>query len=421
MNASIKRMIFSILAVLLLLAACVPASSSNQDPALVQKVIEQSVALTVAAQDIQSQSQQVIDQAVAMTVTAQNSQARGQEVFVVQQATTAPTLVPTTTDTGSTPEPASNSTPDDNAPVVRSISPNTGFTTGVVRVVITGENFIPGRGFTHFYFDTAEAAYVDCKSTTECTATAPQIEIVEPAGTSVTVTVTAKNIGEVPGANGAGNTFTYEVLDPAAPVVEKVDPGGGPIAGGSIVTITGRNFEVGERDTQFYFGDNQATEVICESAQKCEAKSPPGKEGIVTVEAVILTSNNVQLTSKHIEGNRTDSFKYYAPLPHGCGIITVTPPTKGLITLSPGDTFTVKFIVKNTGTRAWPAGTDVKYSSGDNMGDISRKEIDKAMRPGDTFTFSFKATAPTSPGIHYMTWIVEGQGCQGGYVAINVD
>ncbi len=55
MNQTMKRILFSALVLLMLLSACAPqAAAPTQDPALVQQVIEQSVALTVAAQNLET-------------------------------------------------------------------------------------------------------------------------------------------------------------------------------------------------------------------------------------------------------------------------------------------------------------------------------------------------------------------------------
>ena len=55
MNQSTKRVLFSIMAVIFLLTACAPTQAApTQDPALVQQLIQQSVALTVAAQSAQT-------------------------------------------------------------------------------------------------------------------------------------------------------------------------------------------------------------------------------------------------------------------------------------------------------------------------------------------------------------------------------
>jgi len=54
MNQTLKRILFSGMATIILLTACAPAAAPTQDPALVQQLIEQSVALTVAAQNAQT-------------------------------------------------------------------------------------------------------------------------------------------------------------------------------------------------------------------------------------------------------------------------------------------------------------------------------------------------------------------------------
>jgi hypothetical protein len=54
MNQTMKRILISALAVLVLLSACGPQAAPTQDPALVQQLIEQSVQLTVAAQNLET-------------------------------------------------------------------------------------------------------------------------------------------------------------------------------------------------------------------------------------------------------------------------------------------------------------------------------------------------------------------------------
>ena len=58
MNQPTKRVLIFALAMIVLLAACVPAAAPTQDPALVQQVIEQAVELTVAAQNAEATAQQ---------------------------------------------------------------------------------------------------------------------------------------------------------------------------------------------------------------------------------------------------------------------------------------------------------------------------------------------------------------------------
>ena len=72
MNQTMKRILFSGLATLLLLSACAPAAAApTQDPALVQQVIEQSVQLTVAAQNLETaQAQAAFTPTMVPTETA---------------------------------------------------------------------------------------------------------------------------------------------------------------------------------------------------------------------------------------------------------------------------------------------------------------------------------------------------------------
>jgi hypothetical protein len=88
MNQSTRRILFSSMAVIFLLAACAPAATApTQDPALVQQVIQQSVALTVAAQN-------------AQTLEAQASVAASNTPLATQTDAAAPSatpLIPTAT------------------------------------------------------------------------------------------------------------------------------------------------------------------------------------------------------------------------------------------------------------------------------------------------------------------------------------
>jgi hypothetical protein len=65
-----KRILFSVIAVILILTACAPAPAAapaTQDPALVQQLVEQSVALTVSAQTVQTLEAQALIPAATNT------------------------------------------------------------------------------------------------------------------------------------------------------------------------------------------------------------------------------------------------------------------------------------------------------------------------------------------------------------------
>lgn len=60
MNQPIKRVLFPMMAIIFLIAACAPAQAPTQDPAEIQRQIQESVALTVAAQNAQATEQQAL-------------------------------------------------------------------------------------------------------------------------------------------------------------------------------------------------------------------------------------------------------------------------------------------------------------------------------------------------------------------------
>jgi hypothetical protein len=332
MNQSTVRILASILAVILLIAACAPsAPDATQESGLAQQVIEQSVALTIAAQEAKAKDQQLIEQAVALTVAAQNLQMAKQQVII-------PTLTP-----------AEVFQPVETLPDV------------------TNSPIPPTEG-------------------------TPQLN--------------------------ESNSTSSATLHPNAPVILRISPPEGPTRGGTFVTITGKNFIIGKDLTRFDFGENEATDTICAATTKCTVKTPPGKEGIVVVSARILFDENTQLESQHIAENDFDGFKYNGPPKYGCDVLTTAP--KNLAIFRSGENFAVKWIVKNSGENAWPAGIDVKFSAGVNMSNQSSVEIPVVMNPNDTYAIKISAVAPGNPSTYYMTWIVEGMGCA-AYVAIVVE
>jgi hypothetical protein len=86
-----------------------------------------------------------------------------------------------------------------------------------------------------------------------------------------------------------------------------------------------------------------------------------------------------------------------------------------------GDTFDIKFTIKNTGTKTWPAGYDLTYFSGPNMAPAFPAVIElPEMKPGDLFAVGpYDATAPAEKGLHVMTFKLQGGFCW-PYIAINV-
>lgn len=84
-----------------------------------------------------------------------------------------------------------------------------------------------------------------------------------------------------------------------------------------------------------------------------------------------------------------------------------------------GAKFDIKWTITNSGTKTWPTGIDVKYTSGAAMTGVKRIEIPKALEPGQSYTIVLDAVAPSTRGRHVMTWTVDGPMCH-PYTAINV-
>lgn len=115
-----------------------------------------------------------------------------------------------------------------DAPVVTSVSPNSGALAGNTTVTINGANFIAGATVDFGGSACGSVAFV---SSTKLTCVTPAH-----AAGAVTVTVT---VDTQPGATA--NAYTYS----PAPDVTAVSPVAGALAGGTVVTITGTDFVTG--------------------------------------------------------------------------------------------------------------------------------------------------------------------------------
>ena len=83
-------------------------------------------------------------------------------------------------------------------------------------------------------------------------------------------------------------------------------PASGPLAGGTVVTITGANFVV--NGTTAKFGANAATNVACSSTTQCTATSPAGAAG--TVDVTVTTPSGTSAVNQP-----ADQFTYTASGP----------------------------------------------------------------------------------------------------------
>ena len=145
-------------------------------------------------------------------------------------------------------------------PVVTAIAPTAGPLAGGTAVTVTGSGFTPG---TTVDFGTIPSTSVADASTTSLTAISPA----GPAG-AVDVTVTT--------AGGTSATTPSDLFsDDPVPVVTTVAPAAGPLAGGTVVTVTATGLVAG---ATVHFGASPATRVTVSGAT-LTATSPAGTGG----------------------------------------------------------------------------------------------------------------------------------------------
>jgi hypothetical protein len=186
------------------------------------------------------------------------------------------------------------------APTVSAISPTSGPTAGGTAVTITGASFVSGATVT---IGGTAATGVGFVSATSLLATTPA----HAAGLGdVVVTNPDAQIGTGP------NLFTFL----AAPTVSAMSPTGGPLGGGTGVTITGTAFVSGATVT---IGGTAATGVAFVSATSLTATAPPHVAGAVNV---VVTNPDTQT------GTGTGLFTY-ATAPTVSGISPTNGPIAG--------------------------------------------------------------------------------------------
>jgi hypothetical protein len=76
----------------------------------------------------------------------------------------------------------------------------------------------------------------------------------------------------------------------------------------------------------------------------------------------------------------------------------------------PGDPFDVKWVITNTGTKAWPSNKDFNFFSGTLLTSVSSAVL-PPLQPGHSVSYSFDANAPLKKGVYTMQWKVEGGLC----------
>ncbi|MCC6381183.1 MAG: IPT/TIG domain-containing protein [Dehalococcoidia bacterium] len=165
-----------------------------------------------------------------------------------------------------TPNGISADTPADDfnygtAPIVTSVSPNTGSAAGGTFVTITGANF--GGALSVAFGGTITFTFTVNQAGTS-------IAVVSPPHSAGVVDVTVTT-GSGPNANTTADNFTY--TGSAPPTILSISPSGGPLGGGTPVTITGTGF-LGA--TSVKFGGVPGTNLVVVSDSTITVTTPVG-------------------------------------------------------------------------------------------------------------------------------------------------
>jgi hypothetical protein len=176
------------------------------------------------------------------------------------------------------------------APRVGKLSRTRGPTAGGATVTITGANL---SNATEVLFGGKTAQIVSVSAT--------RIVVVTPARAGGTVNVKIVTAG---GTSAVSSADKYSYV--AAPKVAKVRPARGRVAGGTVVTITGRNLA---RAGKVLFG-GRAARITSDTATQIVAVAPAGTAG--TVDVTVLTAGGTSAVSS------ADVFTYFVPILSNC-------------------------------------------------------------------------------------------------------
>ena len=179
-----------------------------------------------------------------------------------------------------------------SAPIVSSISPTSGPTTGGTPVTIAGSNFKAGA--------TVLFGGVAASSVTVSTAT--QIQAVSPAHIAGMLDVTVRNPDGQ--SSTLSSSFAFSVL---TPTISSVSPNTGSTGGGASVTITGSNFQTGALVS---FGTVSASKVTVNSATQIQAVTPANAAGAVDVTVENLGGQSINLASGYTYAGSSSNGHY---------------------------------------------------------------------------------------------------------------
>ncbi len=156
----------------------------------------------------------------------------------------------------------------DTSPRVDLVNPGTGRASGGLAVTITGRKFAGNAAPVVTFNGIPASSVVVVNSTT--------ITCVTPAQTEGLAADVVVQVGSQSSTLYGG--FVYVIA-----TVLGVDPSHGPITGGTVVMITGYNFQLG---STVFFDGSPATNVIFIDAQHIRATTPNHSNGFVNVTVV---------------------------------------------------------------------------------------------------------------------------------------
>ncbi len=207
------------------------------------------------------------------------------------------------------------------APVLVSLSPASGSTSGNVSLTLSGSNF---SGVSTVLVGGAPATVVG--------RTSNSIQVLTPPGNAGAVDVTVLN----PGAQGSTLTGGYlYVTPPGPPSVTDVSPATGPTAGATVITVSGSSFKQGAEVSLEVSGTAlAATNVVVVNSTQLRATTPAHAAG----QARLIVRNPADA----LEGSLASAFTYLAP-----PTVTSITPSSGFT--SGGSTITLQGTSFRTG------------------------------------------------------------------------
>jgi hypothetical protein len=267
-------------------------------------------------------------------------------------------------------------------PAITGVSPASGPVDGGTIVIINGTGF---TGATDIHFGANSASFnVDSDT---------QINTTSPAGVAGTVDVTVTTPNGT-SATSPADQFTYI----AAPMITGISPASGPVAGGTMIIVTGTGFTGA---TSLMFGTIAATSFTVDSDTRINATSPAGSAG--TVHVTVTTPDGTSATSS------ADQFTYATVI---LPTITGISPTSGsvdggtiVIINGTGFTGATSLVFGSTEATSFTVDSDTQINTTSPAGVVGTVDVTvttpqgtSATSTADQFTY-LPSSAPAITGV----------------------